>query len=137
MTTKDPVTCHVLDTLTGRPASGVDVILQFDSTQLGEIETSLLQPKHLYTFEGITNADGRITNWDGPLHLPTISPALEFCRQIGKKTVWTLTFDTGGYYGEGNTFWPEVQMKFFVKPGEHYHVPLLLGPYSYTTYRGS
>lgn len=137
MTTKDHITCHVLDTLTGRPAAGVDVILQFNTAQLGLFTSETIVPKHLYTFEAITNADGRITNWEGPINLPTIGPALDFCKQFEKPTAWSLTFDTGNYYGEGNTFWPEVQLKFFVKPGEHYHVPLLLGPYSYTTYRGS
>jgi 5-hydroxyisourate hydrolase len=55
----------------------------------------------------------------------------------GENMIWSLRFQTGEYYGEGKTFWPEVELKFWVKEGEHYHVPLLLGPWSYTTYRGS
>ena len=52
--------------------------------------------------------------------------------------VWSLKFETGAYYGEGKTFFPEVEVRFWVERGvEHYHVPLLLGPWSYTTYRGS
>lgn len=54
-----------------------------------------------------------------------------------ESTVWRLKFDTEGYYGKGKTFWPHVELMFRVEKGEHYHVPLLLGPYSYTTYRGS
>jgi len=51
---------------------------------------------------------------------------------------WTLRFDTEGYFaGEEETFFPEVTVVFTVKKGEHYHVPVLLSPYSYTTYRGS
>ena len=54
---------------------------------------------------------------------------------------WSLKFETGAYYGEDNTFFPEVEVKFRVEAKEgkysHYHVPLLLGPWSYTTYRGS
>ena len=52
-------------------------------------------------------------------------------------TVWSLKFDTEEYYGKGKTFWPYVELVFRVKKEEHYHVPLLLTPYSYTTYRGS
>jgi len=51
--------------------------------------------------------------------------------------IFKLKFETEQYYGEGKTFWPFVELSFIVKPGEHFHVPLLLGPYSYTTYRGS
>ena len=52
--------------------------------------------------------------------------------------VWSLTFETEPYFGKGKTFWPEVELRFATKMEEmHYHVPLLLGPWSYTTYRGS
>lgn len=53
--------------------------------------------------------------------------------------VWSLKFDTAAYWGRSNTFFPEVEIRFFVRgpEAEHYHVPLLLGPWSYTTYRGS
>uniref|UniRef100_A0A0B7KCA6 Transthyretin/hydroxyisourate hydrolase domain-containing protein n=1 Tax=Bionectria ochroleuca TaxID=29856 RepID=A0A0B7KCA6_BIOOC len=50
---------------------------------------------------------------------------------------WTLRFDTAGYFGEEHTFFPEATIVFRVEEGQHYHVPLLLSPYSYTTYRGS
>lgn len=50
----------------------------------------------------------------------------------------TLTFATGAYFGERPHFHPEVTVAFVVDPSQsHYHVALLLGPYSYTTYRGS
>ena len=52
--------------------------------------------------------------------------------------VWSLNFQTESYYGKGKTFWPEVELRFAAKVDEeHYHVPLLLGPWSFTTYRGS
>jgi len=55
-----------------------------------------------------------------------------------EQMIWSLTFDTESYFGKGNTFWPEVELRFAAKKEEeHYHVPLLLGPWSYTTYRGS
>ena len=50
---------------------------------------------------------------------------------------WALRFDTESYFGEGKTFFPEATIIFRVDEGQHYHVPLLLSPYSYTTYRGS
>jgi len=52
-------------------------------------------------------------------------------------SLWKLQFDTGGHYGFEHTFFPVVELTFLVKEGEHFHVPLLLGPYSFTTYRGS
>lgn len=52
-------------------------------------------------------------------------------------STWKLKFDTGAYYGVDRTFFPTVELTFLVKEGEHFHVPLLLGPYSFTTYRGS
>lgn len=55
---------------------------------------------------------------------------------------YSLTFDTDEYFGQRGvkTFFPEVEVKFVVRAeakGEHYHVPVLLGPFGYTTYRGS
>ncbi|PBP15487.1 transthyretin domain protein [Diplocarpon rosae] len=52
-------------------------------------------------------------------------------------SLWKLQFNTGAHYGVANTFFPVVELSFLVKHGEHFHVPLLLGPYSFTTYRGS
>lgn len=52
-------------------------------------------------------------------------------------SVWKLEFDTARYFGAEKCFFPAVTLSFLVKEGEHFHVPLLLGPYSYTTYRGS
>jgi 5-hydroxyisourate hydrolase len=117
----------VLDTLTGRPAAGVKAELSVD---------------HVYAHEAWraeTNSDGRITNWNKTDSSTscTVEEILQELGGHGAKTIWRLRFSTGDYYGEGNTFWPEVNLTFSVIGGEHYHVPLLLGPYSYTTYRGS
>jgi len=66
------------------------------------------------------------------------SATIEQLIRAGGSGVWSLRFNTGAYYGEGKTFWPWVELTFFVKvEGGHYHVPLLVGPWSYTTYRGS
>jgi 5-hydroxyisourate hydrolase len=71
---------------------------------------------------GDTDADGRVASL-GPETLPA--------------GTYRLTFDTGGYLA--HTFFPEVTITFTVtdEPRQHYHVPLLLSPFGYTTYRGS
>ncbi|KAL2262282.1 hypothetical protein VTK26DRAFT_1874 [Humicola hyalothermophila] len=56
----------------------------------------------------------------------------------GAVSQWTLRFDSAGYFGGADkTFYPEVAVTFTVREGERYHVPLLLAPYGYSTYRGS
>jgi 5-hydroxyisourate hydrolase len=101
---------HVLDTGRGRPAVGVHVSLESEAgAALGA---------------AATDVDGRVSSL-GPQPLP-----------VG---VYRLHFDTATYYGQhGLTgFYPEVVVTFTVAADEHYHVPLLLTPHGYTTYRGS
>lgn len=127
--TKDPITCHVLDTTQGRPARGIRVRLSG-----GEVP--------LKTFESQTDDDGRVLAWlpysgeraAGDVPIYTLDEVLA---EVADTSVWTLRFDTEDYFGEGNTFFPEVVVTFKVRRGQHYHVPLLLAPYSYSTYRGS
>ncbi|KAL2071918.1 hypothetical protein VTL71DRAFT_13153 [Oculimacula yallundae] len=143
---RPPITCHVLDTTTGRPAANLNVSLV--CTSLTSIE-----------FTGTTNVDGRITAWTNTqgskekeaswveqqggvleaLKAIIQSQAAETgdaTRPAGS-SLWKLRFDTGAHYGVENTFFPVVELSFLVVPNEHFHVPLLLGPYSLTTYRGS
>ena len=128
MATKDPITCHVLDTLTGRPAAGVKVDLLLEGDKNANVNM----------WNATTNPDGRITKWEtGLADMKSVDEVLRAHEQTGTKSIWKLRFYTGLYYGEDKTFWPMVELTFYVKAGEHYHVPLLLGPYSYTTYRGS
>lgn len=99
---------HVLDAGTGRPAAGVRVELH-----------SLTD--HLYS--SVTDADGRVRDLGAPA-----------------AGVYQLVFDTGGYFsGLGiATFYPEVIVTFEVTDAAaHHHVPLLLSPFAYSTYRGS
>ncbi|RJL23583.1 hydroxyisourate hydrolase [Bailinhaonella thermotolerans] len=70
--------------------------------------------------EGRTDHDGRLRDWAPPL-----TPG----------EVYRLVFDTGSYFG-GQTFYPEVTVTFRLGEG-HHHVPLLLSPFAYSTYRGS
>jgi 5-hydroxyisourate hydrolase len=101
---------HVLDTSLGRPAVGVHVTLQSSAdAPLGE---------------GMTDADGRVSSLV-PQPLP-----------VG---VYRLHFDTAAYFAQRGVpgFYPEVDITFTVSADEHYHVPLLLSPHGYSTYRGS
>ena len=105
------ISTHVLDTARGHPAAGLEVVLEREGEQLGR---------------GTTDADGRI----GEL----LPPGAEL--EDGR---YRLTFDTGAYFrdrGEA-AFYPEVAVVFTVAADEHHHVPLLLSPFGYTTYRGS
>lgn len=109
-----PITTHVLDTSAGRPAEGVRITLEFlDGEAFREVG------------EGSTNADGRITDLlDGELQRGT----------------YKITFHVGEYFdAQGRpSFYPSVPVIFAIRaPGEHYHVPLLLNPFGYSTYRGS
>ena len=110
------ITTHVLDTARGRPAAGVAITIYY----AGDNGWILLG-------QSVTDADGRCRDLLAPdAHLVT-----------GK---YRLCFETGAWFRrEGvETFHPEVNITFEVRrPGEHYHVPLLISPFGYTTYRGS
>jgi 5-hydroxyisourate hydrolase len=112
------VTTHVLDTALGRPAAGVEVRLERAGGSDGE--GALLG-------RASTDADGRASDL-GPAEL-----------EPGR---YRLVFGTGAYSRASRPaeppFFPEVTVTFTVAdPGRHYHVPLLLSPYGYSTYRGS
>jgi 5-hydroxyisourate hydrolase len=110
------ITTHILDTSRGRPAAGVLVVLEL-RTDEGYRELG----------RGVTDNDGR---------LRTLLSAAEPLTP----GVYRLTFHTGPYFtGQGTQgFYPEVTVAFTVHDaGQHYHVPLLLNPYGYSTYRGS
>lgn len=107
---------HVLDLARGKPAAGVRVRLE----RLGTGE-----PEGLARAE--TDADGRV----GSL--------LPQGRDL-EEGVYRLVFDSGAYFSELDveTFYPEIAVTFRVsRPREHHHVPLLLSPWGYSTYRGS
>ena len=107
---------HVLDTSRGCPAEGVSVQL----FRLSSPEPSSPVPLG----EGVTNADGRV---------PAIGP------ESLEPGDYRLRFDTAGYFAATGTggFYPEVVVAFTIAEGQHYHVPLLLNPFGYSTYRGS
>jgi 5-hydroxyisourate hydrolase len=107
------VTTHVLDAVSGTPAVGLAVALsQRGSDGWDSIDSA------------VTDADGRVSDF-GPDHL--------------EPGVYRVHFDTGMYFSkpEQPTFYPEVTIVFEIIDGAHYHVPLLLSPFAYSTYRGS
>ena len=109
---KSPITTHILDTAKGRPAAGVAAKL------LRREEDNWLS-----IASDKTNEDGRIMEW--------------FDRSAFKPGHYRIIFDTETYLGV-DSFFPEVSIDFQVKElNEHYHVPLLLSPFGYSTYRGS
>ncbi|HET9227386.1 MAG TPA: hydroxyisourate hydrolase [Thermoanaerobaculia bacterium] len=106
------ITTHVLDTSRGRPASGVPVLLE--------------------VWDGSWQAAGRAwTDEDGranPLEIPL------------REGTWKITFDLAAWFGPQGieSFYPEASIVFHVRDaGQKYHVPLLLSPFGYSTYRGS
>ena len=111
------ITTHVLDTARGRPASEVPVVLEMRDKDGAFIEIG----------RGLTDADGRLRTLVPP------EVALE-------PSTYRLTFDTGAYFRAHarESFYPEVVVSFSVRdPSQHFHVPLLLSPFGYSTYRGS
>jgi 5-hydroxyisourate hydrolase len=112
-----PITTHILDTARGQPAEGIAVALEFGEGKSGWREIA----------RGQTNRDGRLTTL-----LPDGVPL-----SVG---MYRLRFATGEYHSSMGTpgFFPEVQVVFQVAdPDAHYHIPLLLSPFGYSTYRGS
>ena len=114
---KSPITTHVLDTMRGKPAEGITIVLESRSESEAWKEMSRSK----------TNADGRVENL-----LPSnfkITPG-----------IYRLTFLTAEYFRtlKVESFYPFVTITFEVKDaGSHYHVPLLCTAWSYSTYRGS
>jgi len=108
------ISTHVLDTALGRPAGGIRVSLERRSHNGTWIAVS----------ESHTDTNGRIPQ------LPGSEPLEE--------GVYKLTFFTGDYFEGRECFYPEIAVQFAVRDrATHYHIPLLLSPYGYTTYRGS
>ena len=109
------ITTHVLDTAIGKPAEGIVITLYRPEGQ-SWIEIA----------KGTTDADGRV----GDL--------LENGRAL-EPGVYRLVFKTKEYFEQRSirAFYPEVTIDFTTFDREHYHVPLLLNPFAYSTYRGS
>jgi 5-hydroxyisourate hydrolase len=102
------ISTHILDTAAGCPVSGIQVHLYREDEKLNS---------------AITNPDGRVSALL-PANVPLVPGT------------YRILFEVGTRWPEG--FYPEVSVTFLVKdPESHYHVPLLISPYAFTTYRGS
>lgn len=107
------ITTHVLDTARGCPAAAVPITLErHDGASWRPVGA------------GTTDADGRLRTLTAP---GPVEPGR-----------YRISFDTAAYYGATAAFFPAVEIQFAVGDGAaHYHVPLLLSPFGYSTYRGS
>lgn len=112
-----PITTHVLDTASGRPAQAMTVSLEF--AEDGD--------RWLLLAQGVTDSNGRIAEFNPPL--ASLKPGIH-----------RLRFATRAYFSAAGVrgFYPEVAVIVQIDdPSQHYHIPLLLSPHGYTTYRGS
>ncbi len=108
---RPPITTHVLDLESGCPAAGIAVSLGCGDTLLAS---------------GVTDEDGRVAQWDQDFTLAAGDYWLRFA--VGP---WRAERGQAGFF-------PRITLEFSVaEPSQHYHVPLLLSPFGYSTYRGS
>lgn len=114
------ITTHILDTTKGRTAQGVTIILY----QGGNDDPIAIGWKEMA--RGITNTDGRI-------------PDLLKKDVLLQYGIYKMRFETKDYFDKDRiaTFYPYVEIIFDITTKEHYHIPLLLTPFGYSTYRGS
>lgn len=111
------ISTHVLDTSRGRPAAGIQMVLELLDGSGARREIT----------RAVTDADGRVREL---VPVGAEARAGSYC----------LTFETGPYFATVGieSFYPRVAVEFTVRDAtQHYHVPLLLSPYGYSTYRGS
>ncbi len=117
MMMKSLITTHVLDLTKGRPAHGIPVVLEHQTPGGSWSEIG----------RGLTDIDGRISNL-----LPEHGKPL--------RGIYRLTFETGSYFESTGiyTLFPFIPIVFELQDGvTHHHIPLLLSPFGYSTYRGS
>ncbi|CAI5465603.1 unnamed protein product [Closterium sp. Yama58-4] len=145
------ISTHVLDVALGRPAAGIEVVLERQIEALRESDSGGAGLGWVRMGEGVTNADGRAAG--------LLARGGDGGGAVGGGVgagIYRLSFGTGEYLGRmhgargagdaqagsgsGGGFFPHVSIVFRVLPEqerEHFHVPLLLSPFSYSTYRGS
>lgn len=148
---QNPITCHILDTTTGKPAANVLCsIYRVYVTENNDNQDQLVETQNVQILaRARTNEDGRIPQWvfnpDPSLRNLLASNGIE---EVDHQLLWKklqcgyykIRFQTGLYFkSQGQTnFHPLVDILFHVdSSSRHYHIPLLLSNYGYTTYRGS
>jgi len=112
---RSQITTHVLDTSIGSP--GKSILVRLQNNKDGKVQNLAI---------GLTDEDGRVGD---------LLPAWKILPSAN----YQIVFETGAYFNNTNTegFYPQVSIQFSVFDDTHYHVPLLLNPYGYSTYRGS
>ncbi|PRY50808.1 5-hydroxyisourate hydrolase [Arcticibacter pallidicorallinus] len=107
---------HILDVSKGSPASGVKIRLEQYCKQ---------KNKWSFVDEKITDKNGRITKF--------------LSAEKKNRGIYKLTYYTSDYFKRSNTesFYPFIEVVFQIKDGDHYHVPITLSAYGYSTYRGN
>lgn len=119
------ITTHILDTSTGRPAQNIAISLEY-ATEYRAGGTSSWE----LVGQGHTDSDGRLKTL---LHKDGVQQPL-------KTGIYRINFDVASYHAQQGVtgFYPEASIVFYVRDAtQHYHVPLLVNPYGYSTYRGS
>ncbi|XRB24144.1 5-hydroxyisourate hydrolase [Pseudoscourfieldia marina] len=132
---RSPITTHVLDTALGRPASNLSIVISRAPLEASSVGTAPPAASYTELGRGATNDDGRVAT----LLQPPLMPGH-----------YRLRFETGAYLLSnhasalaprgGLPFYPEVTVDFTISAAqtrEHFHVPILLSPFGYSTYRGS
>jgi 5-hydroxyisourate hydrolase len=119
---------HILDTSIGKTAPNVSVILE---------KYQKNENKFTFISKSKTDSDGRIKVWKDEKE-----NAIEFIKKeeaSDELVTYRLTFETKEYYDnlETKTLYPFVQIVFEIDEKQHYHIPLLLNPFGFSTYRGS
>jgi 5-hydroxyisourate hydrolase len=119
------ISTHILDTSSGRPAANVEVTLEWLGAQYPPLFNETWRGQWKLVASARTDSDGRAR---------VISDGEDL-----KPGIYRLTFVTGPYFAARKqpTLYPEVTIAFTVLAGEKYHIPLLLNPFGYSTYRGS
>ena len=115
------ITTHVLNTATGTAAVGVKIVLYVEAGKLADNETNWQKLK-----DAETDADGRVLS-------------LLSSEELLVPGNYKLKFETQTYFSrlKVESFFPYVEIVFSVTDASHYHVPLLISPFGYSTYRGS
>ncbi|EEP82591.1 predicted protein [Uncinocarpus reesii 1704] len=149
---RDPITCHVLNIYDGAPAAGLSCSLTLIHADASSTSSTQGPPPSI--FYGTTDADGRVKKWRpssaSPASLSEVVASLPNQAGSGEgssaRSTWSIRLmNVAEWYKQRGvaSLWPEVEVKFMVEGREgeegwrHYHVPVLLGPFSYSTYRGS
>ncbi len=151
---RHPITCHILDTTRGKPAAGVSCAIFRIANLPNTTDNHPVNPTNAFGIAN-TDADGRISKWTLNGNGLSSSSNNVWNTDNLLPGIYKIRFETLQYFVEAakedlknngiidleasKTFFPFVEVSFIVRdpPDAHYHIPLLLSNYSYSTYRGS